>query len=117
MGAELRPDGVPCQGISHLTLADIHQAQAKWERWKLVGEVRREADGRLSASVRPLRLPLSHPLAGVMGVANAVTYTTDIHGDVTLIGAGAGAVPTGFALFADLLSLHRLGYGGRQGHG
>jgi homoserine dehydrogenase len=52
-----------------------------------------------------MRIPLDHPLAGVSGATNAITYTTDTLGDVTLIGRGAGRIETGSALLADLLSL------------
>ena len=42
-----------------------------------------------------------------MGGTNALTLTTDLLGDVTLVGAGAGRKETGFALLADLLAIHR----------
>jgi homoserine dehydrogenase len=61
----------------------------------------------VQASVAPARLPLGHPLAGVGGVTNALTVTTDLLGDVTLIGPGAGGAATGFALLSDILALHR----------
>jgi homoserine dehydrogenase len=54
-----------------------------------------------------LRLPASHPLANVGGATNAITYTTDLLGDVTLVGPGAGRVETGYALLGDLLAIHR----------
>ena len=72
------------------------------ERWKLIATVT-----EAGASVQPVRLPLAHPLASVSGTTNAITYTTDLLGDVTLIGAGAGSVQTGFALLADLLEIHK----------
>jgi homoserine dehydrogenase len=40
-------------------------------------------------------------------VTNALTITTDLLGDVTLIGPGAGGVATGFALLSDVLALHQ----------
>ena len=92
------------QGISHLTPADIDAAKAAGERWKLIAQVTPQG-----ASVQPRRIPVSHPLAGVSGTTNAVTYTTDLLGDVTLIGAGAGKLQTGFALLSDLLAIHQLG--------
>ena len=90
------------RGISHLTAADIDVARAAGERWKLIATVT-----ETGASVQPIRLPLAHPLASVSGTTNAITYTTDLLGDVTLIGAGAGSVQTGFALLADLLEIHK----------
>ena len=72
----------------------------------LIGMVE-SVDGTTHASVQPLRLPLAHPLAAVSGATNAITYTTDLLGDVTLVGPGAGRIETGYALVADLLTIHK----------
>ncbi len=93
-------------GISQLTLEDIQQAKQAGERWKLIGSLE-EKDGKLKATVSPVRLPLSHPLAGVSGATNAITYDTQILGRVTLIGPGAGRQQTGYALLSDLLAIHK----------
>jgi homoserine dehydrogenase len=61
----------------------------------------------LKASVKPQRLPETHPLAQVGGATNAITFSTKLLGDVTLIGPGAGRLETGYALIGDLLALHR----------
>lgn len=106
MGVPLRLDQVERQGITHLTAADLINAVKDGYRWKLVARAQRDGN-RVTASVRPERLPLSDPLASVMGVTNAITYDTDIIGPTTIVGAGAGGVPTGFAVLGDLLELHR----------
>jgi homoserine dehydrogenase len=106
LGAGLTPAQVDRQGITQLTPDDIAAARAAGERWKLIGRVERQG-GQLAASVRPTRLPLAHPLAGVSGAGNALTFSTDLLGDVTLAGAGAGRVETGYAILGDLLALHR----------
>lgn len=116
MGGTLRVADVDRTGISGLTLADVAAAKAAGERWKLVARVWREAgeaagpivaDTGARASVRPTRLPLSHPLAGVAGAVNACTFTTDLLGDVTLVGPGAGRMETGYAVLGDLLEIVR----------
>jgi homoserine dehydrogenase len=89
-------------GIANITLADVQSAAQAGEKWKLI--VRVTPDG---GSVQPVRVPLSNPLAAVSGATNAITYTTDLLGDVTLVGAGAGRLQTGFALLSDLLAIHR----------
>jgi len=38
---------------------------------------------------------------------NALTYSTEAIGEVTLIGAGAGGKATGFAVLSDLLKIHQ----------
>ena len=55
----------------------------------------------------PRRIPLSHPLASIAGATNAITYSTDLLGDVTLVGPGAGRIETGYALLEDMLAIHR----------
>jgi homoserine dehydrogenase len=106
LNANLLPEDVTRSGITTLSSADVAAAQVAGERWKLIARVWREGTA-VRADVRPTRLPLTHPLAGVAGAANALTLSTALLGDVTLIGPGAGGVATGFALLSDLLALHR----------
>jgi homoserine dehydrogenase len=93
------------KGIRDISVADVEAARAAGERWKLIARVTAEG-----GSVQPMRIPMSNPLAGVSGGTNAVTFVTDLLGEVTLVGAGAGRKQTGFAVLADLLELQRTGY-------
>jgi len=106
MGQAMTLADVDRQGITLLTPADIAAAKAAGERWKLIGRVE-TIGGKLSASVKPTRLPVSHPLASVSGATNAITFSTDLLGDVTLVGPGAGRIETGYAIIGDLLAIHR----------
>ncbi len=106
MGQALTLNDVDRTGITQLTPDDIAAANAAGERWKLIGRVE-SVEGRVSASVKPTRLPITHPLASVGGATNAITFTTDLLGDVTLIGPGAGRIETGYAIVSDLLAIHR----------
>lgn len=101
-GRQFAFDQMQVKGISQLTAQDIASAAAAGERWKLIARVTPEA-----AAVEPMRLPITHPLANVSGATNAITYTTDLMGDITLVGAGAGAVQTGFGILSDLMEIHR----------
>ncbi|MBE7471410.1 MAG: homoserine dehydrogenase [Anaerolineales bacterium] len=106
MNVSLAQSEVSCRGISQLTGADIQQAQAEGKRWKLIGRVKKEG-AQVIASVQPEALPLSDPLANVMGATNAITYECDLSGPITLVGAGAGSAQTGFALLIDLINIAR----------
>ena len=55
----------------------------------------------------PVRLPVGNPLAAVSGPTNAITFSTDLLGDVTIEGPGAGKEATGFALLSDMLEIAR----------
>ncbi len=106
MNASLTKEEVSCQGISHLTMLDIAQAKAEGKRWKLIGRAKKEGE-RVIASVGPEMVPLFDPLSGVMGASNAITYECDLAGPITLVGAGAGRVETGFSILIDLINIER----------
>jgi len=107
MGGDLTPVQVDRTGITGLTPDDIARAKAEGQRWKLIGEVRRHDDGRVSGRVAPEALPLDDPLAAIGGATNALTFETMLLGPVTIVGAGAGRIETGYALLTDLLAIAR----------
>ena len=97
LGGSLKTTDVPCKGISSITKADVEAAKAQGFRYKLIGHAKSE-NGVVTASVSPQKLPLSDPLAGVMGAQNALSLETDLMGKITIQGAGAGKIETGFAI-------------------
>ena len=106
LGGDVIPDDIPCEGISKITLKDVKSAANEGMRYKLIGSTKLEGD-KIVASVKPIKLPLSDPLTGVGGANNALTFDTDLLGKVTIQGAGAGKVETGFSIFVDILSIIR----------
>ncbi|MEA3334967.1 MAG: homoserine dehydrogenase [Chloroflexota bacterium] len=104
MNGKLTLSDVDRTGITEIDARDIQAAQNASERWKLIARVWQE-DGVTRASIKPTRVSLSHPLAGVGGASNALTFTTDLLGDVTLVGPGAGKRETGYAVLGDLLDI------------
>jgi len=106
MNTPLKVADVTCNGITKITLEDIENAKNDGARWKLIGGVKREG-GKVTASVAPEMLPLTHPLAGVMGATNAITFKTDLLGEVSVVGPGAGRKETGFSILVDLLALNK----------
>ncbi|MGA8136189.1 MAG: homoserine dehydrogenase [Pseudomonas gingeri] len=107
LDAKLTVSDVSCSGISSLNLGDIESARRDGARWKLIGAATRHVDGSVSASVEPRLLNNDHPLAGISGATNAVSFTTDLLGTVTVSGPGAGRTETAFALLSDIISLHQ----------
>ncbi len=108
MGAALTTGDIDCTGITEITLDDVKSAKDEGYRWKLIGSLTSEG-GKVTGRVAPQKLPLSDPLASVMGPTNALTFDTDLLGPVTIQGSGAGRIETGFSLLTDILAIHRLG--------
>jgi homoserine dehydrogenase len=94
---------VSCVGISGVTSEQIKSATQEGLRWKLIGTLE-SIDGQVQGSVKPVKLDATHPLYGISGATNAITYSTDLLGDITLIGPGAGRMETGYAIIGDILS-------------
>lgn len=63
--------------------------------------------GEIKVSVKPEKISNSHPLAGINGATNALTFTTDYLQQVTISGPGAGKFETGYAVLNDLISIHK----------
>ncbi len=98
------PQDIPTTGISKITGDDIAAASAEGCKIKLIAHASL-SDGKLTYSVKPEKLPASHPLAGVSNEFNAVYITGDMVGEVMLYGKGAGALPTGSAVVGDIISI------------
>ncbi len=100
------PDAIARTGITAVTPLDLATAEELGYRMKLLCSASGE-DGRVEAWVHPALVPLSHPLAAVDGVFNAVYLEDDNLGPSLYFGRGAGALPTGSAVLADLVSAGR----------
>lgn len=106
MGASIAVSDVERTGITGITLDDIEAAKKERKRWKLIGRVKKEGSG-VRASVKPEKIDLTDPLAAIGGPTNALTFVTDLLGEVTIVGPGAGKTATGFSLLSDLLAINR----------
>ncbi|MGB9765512.1 MAG: homoserine dehydrogenase [Candidatus Saccharicenans sp.] len=106
MGGKIKPEEVKRQGISALKRKDILEAKEAGQRFKLIARIKKDGS-RIEVSVSPEKIPISDPLAGVMGVQNALTFETDLMGEITIQGAGAGRIETGFSILSDILAISR----------
>ncbi|HLR52861.1 MAG TPA: homoserine dehydrogenase [Candidatus Avamphibacillus sp.] len=88
-------------GIDKITDARINDLQEKNQRMKLLATLE-VMNGTLHAYVEPVILSETHPLFAVEGVSNAIALETDLLGNLTLTGPGAGALPTASAIIEDL---------------
>lgn len=105
--AQLTPNDVSCAGITEITPELIEQATQEGARWKLIGKAQLQPDGSVKASVSPQKLPPTHALHGVNGAQNAISFATDLLGDVAVFGPGAGKIETAYALLSDIIAIHQ----------
>jgi len=103
-GKNLVNGDIDRNGITSITKEEILKAKSENKRWKLIGRLEQK-NGELSASVKPEKIDLTDPLANVNGNLNAITFTTDLLGDISIIGPGAGKTETGFAILNELIRI------------
>ncbi len=105
MGARLRPESVPRQGIAGITAERVQGARALGRRVKQVARGWREGS-TVRASVTVEDLPLEHPLASIDGTSNALLAHTDMLKELLVSERNPGLRQTAFALYSDLIAIH-----------
>lgn len=94
------------EGISGIKLRDIRYAQELGYAVKLLG-IGEEVNDGLKLRVHPTLIPAGHPLAAVANEFNAIFLEGDAVGEVMFYGRGAGSMPTGSAVSADIIEAAR----------
>ncbi|RIH85274.1 Homoserine dehydrogenase [Meiothermus luteus] len=89
------------RGIEHLTPQALAEARQAGQAIRLVASLYPE-DGAWVAAVRPVRLPLEHPLVLLGSGRNALVYRGEPIGTLYFAGAGAGGAVTASAVMDDL---------------
>ncbi len=92
------------EGISSIKPLDIEFARELGYEIKLLA-IAQKAGGELELRVHPTMIPVGHLLAQVKGAYNAFYLTGDSVGKVMLYGLGAGQMPTGSAVVADICDI------------
>ncbi|MBT6844091.1 MAG: homoserine dehydrogenase [Candidatus Melainabacteria bacterium] len=92
------------EGISKITKMDINSAQKRGYEIKLLGMIFNNED-KLDARVHPVFVPLDNPLASVGMENNAILVKGDASDTITLIGKGAGSLPTASSVAGDIMIL------------
>jgi homoserine dehydrogenase len=92
------------QGIRDIKVIDIEMADRLGYMIKPLG-IAKIVDGHIEVRVHPTMIPKSHPLSTIRLENNGVFYDTDYSGEGSLTGKGAGSLPTGSAVVADIIQL------------
>lgn len=64
-----------------------------------------DSEGEIYATVKPILVENESVLSGINNEVNAVIFNGDAVGEVILIGKGAGKMPTGSAVYGDILDI------------
>lgn len=106
-GKHVYPEQVKTEGITEISLDDVEYADGFGAVIKLIGHAKREASGKITASVRPTLVSRDHILSSVNGVFNCVVVDGDQTGEVAFYGKGAGKEATASAVVADIIDAIR----------
>lgn len=99
-------DDVDIEGIEGVASQDVAVARRRGRTIKLIATAERSREGVI-LRVAPTELADGHRLAGVRFEHNGVVVVTELAGELTFIGPGAGGDPTASAVIGDVLSAAR----------
>ncbi|WP_377275283.1 homoserine dehydrogenase [Rhizobium sp. R86522] len=103
-GCEISADQIYLEGITNISIEDIHAAADLGYRIKLLGVAQKTESG-IEQRVHPTMVPLDSVIAQVDGVTNAVALESDILGELLMVGPGAGGNATASAVLGDITDI------------
>src|SRR5512137_1685655 len=105
-GTPVKFDDIYTEGISKITPLDIEFARDLGYKIKLLA-ITKKAGREVEARVHPTMIPGSFPISTVDGVFNALNVVGNAVGSTMFYGRGAGDMPTGSAVVADIMDIGR----------
>jgi homoserine dehydrogenase len=105
-GIPIELKNVFTEGITAISPLDIDFGKTLGFKVKLLA-IAKLHHGKAEARVHPTMVPDEYPIAKVGGVYNAIQIVGDACQDIMLYGRGAGALPTGSAVVADIMDIAR----------
>lgn len=103
-GTKIAADEIYLEGISNISIDDIHAAADLGYRIKLLGVAQRTETG-IEQRVHPTMVPIESVIAQVDGVTNAVAVESDILGELLMVGPGAGGNATASSVLGDIADI------------
>lgn len=103
-GIPLSFNKVYCEGITKITAQDIAFAKEFGYKIKLLA-ITKILDGEIELRVHPTMVPENYLISKVDGVFNAIYVEGDSVGATLYYGRGAGSMPTGSAVVADIVDI------------
>ena len=103
-GTQIAADEIYLEGISKISIEDIHAAAELGYRIKLLGVAQKTETG-VEQRVHPTMVPHDTVIAQVDGVTNAVAIESDILGELLMVGPGAGGNATASSVLGDIADI------------
>jgi homoserine dehydrogenase len=100
-------DKIFVEGIRTLDPLDIQYGEEFGYQLKLLAIAKQTTGEGVELRVHPTFVPSGHVLASVRGAYNAVFVNGDAVGNTMFYGLGAGMMPTGSAVVADIMDISR----------
>lgn len=100
----LLPSNVRREGIRGLDPATLQAARAEGKPYKLLTRATVNADGSVTASVRPEQVAASDPLGGVRGTSLAIHFELDTMPGLTIVSHRPNLQSTAYGLLADFVN-------------
>ena len=105
--APLLPADVRREGIRGLDSATLQAARAEGKPFKLLSRATVNADGSVTAIVRPEQIALNDPLGGVRGTSLAIHFELDTIPGLTIVSHRPNLQSTAYGLLADFINATR----------
>lgn len=103
----LAPRDVRREGIRGLDPATLQAARAEGKPYKLLTRAIVNADGPVSATVRPEQIALTDPLGNVRGTSLAIHFELDTIPGLTIVSHRPNLQSTAYGLLADFINAVR----------
>jgi len=109
MRAPLLPANVRRESIRGLDPAILQGARAEGKPYKLISRAMVNADGSVTASVRPEQIPTTDPLGAVRGTSLAIHFELDTIPGLTIVSHRPNLQSTAYGLLADFVNADKRG--------
>ncbi len=108
-GKWIAVDEIEVEGIDQLQLSDFEYAERMNRKIKLIAYFCRRG-ASLDTFVMPLMVPQEQTLAKIGGATNIVVVKGKYSDEISLVGQGAGSLPTASAIVADIYKIRNTAF-------
>ncbi|HKR22986.1 MAG TPA: hypothetical protein VJS17_10340 [Pyrinomonadaceae bacterium] len=107
LGMPLKPSDVRREGIRELDTQTLQAARADGKPFKLLSRAVVNADGSITASVRPEQIAPGDPFSSVRGTSLAIHFELDTIPGLTIVSHRPNLQSTAYGLLADFINATR----------